>query len=58
VKEMDILSRIWKTVGYGGEISVIAVPIPSGKTDSWESYKEKMKYTEKEFVKKLSKLIN
>ena len=54
IQKDDIKSKTWKTVGYSGEISVLAVPIlTSNGSAQWDIFVEKMKNVEKEMVEKL-----
>lgn len=56
IQENDIRIRDWETVGYKGEISVFAVPIPANETQ-WDDFVAKMQNVEKELVKKIKAQI-
>ena len=45
-----------KALGYGGEISIVAVPIPANETQ-WDDFVAKMQNVEKELVKKIEAQI-
>ena len=56
IQENDIRIRDWETVGYKGEISVFAVPIPANETQ-WDDFVAKMQNVEKELVEKIKAQI-
>ena len=45
-----------KALGYGGEISIVAVPIPACATQ-WDDFVAKMQNVEKELVEKIKAQI-
>ena len=56
VHEPTIKKPTNPALGYGGEISIVAVPIPANETQ-WDDFVAKMQNVEKELVEKIKAQI-